>query len=188
MFQEYVKWHGRLQLESGQMELKQKGEFLKQVRSHTLRAVYLSTFNISTLKSSFYRSMVSVTRGNYEVSMTSGRDGETFPKLDFINIGLARLDPLANIAAEVALDPSAFGRPTEISVGLSKEIGPGLSVKARYDLVSRIVSYNSKYRPSSSQNLDFGLSFRVAMREEQGLYRGFGEYPFNFGIEVNYLD
>lgn len=125
-----------------------------------------------------------MTRGRYEGSIKSGRDGSHFPKLDFIDLGLAYLQDKANLSAVLSLNPQKLSvESSEVHLGLSKSFGDNLSVKTKYALLSGVGTYHAHYRANPDCSLAYTL--QVAHRAKGGVFNGFWGYPFNFGVQVN---
>lgn len=130
----------------------------------------------------FYRSLLSVTRGNYEISSRTGRDGPSFPNLDFLDIAATYLNPRANLTTQLVIDPTKKSL-NEVYFGVSKAFNPGFFVKARYGWLSGTSSYYLNY--SVSKDCSVAGSFQVNTRASEGLFKGFDNQPFNFGLQIN---
>lgn len=140
-------------------------------------------FNVSRKEPTYYRSLLAVSRGKFEGSIKCGRDGPHFPKLDFIDIGVTRLDPKANFSATLSLKPQELSRYTsELHVGLRKSFAQNFLVKAKYALASGLGTYYASYAPNSDTTIAGTL--QVAHRAKQGVFKGFWGYPLNFGLQL----
>lgn len=141
-------------------------------------------YNLTDRQPTFYRSLLSVTRGRFEGSVKCGRDGPHFPKLDFMDLGLSYLHYNANVSATLSLKPEQLSRDSsELHVGISKNFGTNMLVKAKYALLSGIGTYYTDFL--ATKDCTVAGTLQVAHRSNEGVFKGFWGYPLNFGLSLN---
>ena len=141
-------------------------------------------YNASKAQPTFYRSILAITKGRFEGSVKSGRDGSHFPKLDFIDISAAYRLSDADVAATMSLNPQKLCRDTTgLVFGFRKNFAQNLTVKAKYDFFNSLSTFYTNF--AASKNLSVSYSLQVASGAKEGVYQGFWNYPLNFGVQVN---
>ena len=171
-----------LQLLEKEFDFKQRVEYINHYRGHKIHAAYCHVFNLNQMQPKYYRSLLTLTRGNYELAYRGGRDGPFLPNLDFFDIAATYLSSKANLTAQLTLDPTKRSL-SEAYLGISKAFSPGFFVKARYGLLSGTSSYYLNY--SVSKDCSVAGSFQVNTRSSEGVFKGFDNQPFNFGLRIN---
>lgn len=179
-----LKWNLQASLAQNELQLKQRAEYLRFVRGHKIQLGLLHTLDLVHFTPTFYRSLLSVTRGKVEGSIVSGRDGPNFPKLDFVRFGLVYQDPRATAGVEVNFTSKNWKKPEEVTLGASKSFGTNMKFKSKYELISGVSAYALQY--IASPQLQVNASLEVATRSKQGVFKGLGQYPLNFGLEIKY--
>jgi len=179
-----LKWNLQAILAQNEWQLKQRAEYLRFVRGHRIQLGLLHSLDLAQLRPTFYRSLLSVTRGKFEGSIISGRDGSHFPKLDFVKLGVVYQDPRATAGVELDFKPKDWRKPEEVTLGISKNFGTNMRFKSKYEMVSGISAYALQY--IASPQLQVNASLQVSTRTAQGVFKGLGQYPLNFGLELKY--
>ena len=179
-----IKWNLQASLAQNEWQLKQRAEYLTFVRGHRVQLGLLHTLDLMHFRPTFYRSLLSITRGKFEGSIVSGRDGSHFPNLDFVNLGLVYQDPRATAGVELSFKPKDWKKPEEITFGASKNFGTNMKFKSKYELISGVSAYAVHF--IASPQLQVNASLQVATKSVQGVFKGLGQYPLNFGLELKY--
>lgn len=179
-----LKWNLQASLAQNEWQLKQRAEYLRFVRGHRIQLGLLHTLDLVQYKPTFYRSLLSVSRGKFEGSIVSGRDGSHFPNLDFVRLGFTYQDPRATAGVELNFKPREWTKPEEITLGVSKSFGTNMRFKSKYELFSGVSGYAVQY--IASPQFQVNASLQVATRSAQGVFKGLGQYPINFGLELKY--
>jgi len=172
-----------MQFENKGINLRQKLEYLNYVQAHKIQLGMCHNFNLTTLKTNIYRSMLAVTRGRLELAMTCGRDGPAFPKLDFMTFGATYVGEKGNLSVQYHLDPqNPRAGNNELYFGASKLFSGNLLFKARYAWFSGISTYYTMFRPHN--DITFAGTVQMATRPAEGVMQGFCGIPFNFGLQI----
>jgi len=185
-----LKWNGLLQLTDKNITLRQRVEYLRYVEGAKLHLALAHAFNFSTRESSNLKTQFSILKDKLEFSLRAAREGTKFGGLDWASLGLTWYDiDTADFGVQLKVDPNNLKEgKKDLFLAIGKKFAPNFYAKAKYNWFTGIAGYYAFYQAHANCSLagTFEVSHARDANTAEGGFKGCCEYPFNFGIQLNF--
>lgn len=179
---------GLLQLVDKSVTLKHRAEFLRYQSGARIHAALTQGFNLTGLESTGQKGLVSIQKDNVEGAIRFSREGAITNKVDSVEIGASYFNnDYADISAQVKVDPTDLKGKKDLFLGVGKKFAPNFYVKARTNWFSGVSAYYVYYM--ASKNCSMAGTMEVSHcsgGEPTPGFKGCCDYPFNFGVKLNF--
>lgn len=176
---------GLLQLVDKSVALQHRAEFLRYQSGFRIHGALSQGINLSEFGTTKQKALLSVQKDKFEGAVRLEREGK-LDTLDKFDIGASYLDKdLCDVSAQICLDPANLKTPKDLWVGVGKKFAPNLSAKTKLNLFTGVASYYASYQANANFTMATTLEVSHCKEKAQG-FKGCGNYPFNFGVKLNF--
>lgn len=185
LFWRNLKYNTLLHLSETAINLQHRAEFIRKINEYTIHAALVQDLDLKKRQNVSIGTQVAVSRDNFEGSVRCEKKGEGIFSLEGerIQLGVAYNDKKEfDLAASLEFNPLDIKstKTTELTFGGRHRLGDSCSARATYRWFSQTATLQAQY--ISGPNLT--LTGTLEVNRSKDAPRGFGQYPFNFGVQA----